>query len=89
MKTISFTQYMRPDGRPVPVEIDRPDEIAAKAEQIVDAGYRFELEHLQTGHASLTIFDPDKEEDVAIRVVPNGPEVIDAVDEMIQEFDIP
>lgn len=79
---ISFTQYMRPDGRAVPVKIARPVDIAAKAEAIIARGLRFECEHLMTGDVSLTITDPD-EGDVDIEVVPNGPEVPAAVDRLI------
>lgn len=79
---IQFTQYMRPDGRAVPVWIERPAEIAAKAEAIVARGLCFECEQLATGDVSLTITDPD-EGDVDIEVVPNGPEVPAAVDRLV------
>lgn len=84
MPDIHFTQYLRPDGRREPVTIDRPEEIAKLASLITDRGYRFECEHLPTGHASLTIAGPDDDED--IEVVPNGPEVPAAVDRMIKRF---
>lgn len=84
MSDIPFTQYMRPNGRPVPVSIERPDEISAVAERIRDRGYRFECEHLLTGHVSLTIAGPDDDED--IEVVTNGPEVPVAIDRMVKRF---
>jgi hypothetical protein len=83
---IPFTQYLRPDGRRAQVEIDMPEEIERKAQQIIAAGYVFEVEHLTTGHASLTIADPSKGEDVAIEVVPNGPAVPDAVERLVRSF---
>lgn len=86
MPEIPFTQYLRPDGRAIPVTIDMPDEVHAKAIAIIAAGYRFEVEHLTTGHASLTIFDPGEEVDVAIEVVPNGPEVPEAIERMVLGF---
>lgn len=88
MPEIKFTQYMRPDGHPIEAFIDRPQAVFDKAEQIIDAGYVFESEHLMTGNVSVTISDPDKEEDLAIRIISNGPEVIEAIDDMINSFDI-
>lgn len=84
MPDISFTQYLRPDGRPVPVSIDRPADIADKAERICSRGFRFECEHLTTGHVSLTIAGPDDDED--IEVVANGPDVPEAVDRLVKRF---
>jgi hypothetical protein len=86
MPDIPFTQYLRPDGRINPVTIDVSDEVHAKAMRIIAAGYRFECEHLTPGYASLTIFDPEDEVDVAIEVVPNGPEVPEAVNRMVLGF---
>lgn len=83
---IPFTQYLRPNGRTAPVEIGRSAEVEQKAQEIMAAGYRFECEHLTTGHASLTIHDPRIEEDVAIEVVPNGPGVPAAVDRLVMGF---
>lgn len=87
MPHIEFTQYLLPDGRKKPAWIDRPQDIADKAAQIRNAGYRFEMEMLPDMQMiSLTIIDDER--DHAIEVVPNGPEVPKAVDRMIQEFDI-
>lgn len=84
MAAIEFTQYIMPYGRPQPVSIDRPDEIAAKAKAITDEGYRFECEVLSTGEVSLTVCDDDG--DLDIEVVPNGPSVPEAVDRLITRF---
>lgn len=86
MADIPFIQYLRPHGRPVEVSIDRPDEISAKAEKIIASGFRFECEHLTTGHASLTI--ADHRGDHAIEVCTNGPAVPLAVDRLISNFDL-
>lgn len=85
MAEIPFTQFLRPDGRQMVVTIERPAEIAAKAEKIMARGLRFECEHLTTGHVSLTIADDDG--DHAIEVVENGPEVPAAVDRLISQFE--
>lgn len=84
MPDIPFTQYLRPDGRQVPVTIDRPADVADLAQRIIDRGFRFECEHLTTGHASLTIAGRD--DDVDIEVVRNGPDVPVAVDRMVKRF---
>ena len=86
MKSISFMQYLKPDGRKRPILIERPDDIVEKSEAITDEGYRFETEILTTGEVSVTIFDPTEEVDVAIEICRNGPGVGEAVDRMINEF---
>ena len=80
---IPFTQYLLPDGRKRAVEFSVSGEEAIIARRVLDKGLRFEAEVLTTGEVSLTIFDPEKEEDVAIEVVPNGPEVPKAVSALV------
>jgi hypothetical protein len=80
---IDFTQYMRPNGRKVPQWIERPDDIEEKAKAVIAAGGRFEVEHLMSGAASLTVAYQD--DDIAIRVVQNGPPVLEAVDAIVEE----
>ena len=85
MPDIPFTQYKYPDGRKVPLEVDRPFRIWAKAMALIAQGFRFEAEVLQTtGEVSLTI--ADDEEDLAIEVCSNGPEVLTAVDKLIMDI---
>jgi hypothetical protein len=93
--SIPFTQYLRPDGRKRPVLIERPAEIEALAKAIIDAGYRFEIEELTTGEASMEILkdvpDPDINDSLAMEICPNGPTVGDvlgvpeSVDKMIRD----
>jgi hypothetical protein len=82
MKDVPFTQYLRPNGRKVDVTIDRPDDIADKAFEIIAKGYRFECEQLTTGDVSFTIAGDD--EDVDIELCFNGVEVPAAVDRLIE-----
>jgi hypothetical protein len=84
-REIKFTQFLMPFGTPKPVSIDRPAPIADMADKIVAKGYRLECEMLPTREISLTITN-DKDGDVAIEVVPNGPEVPVAIDRMIERF---
>lgn len=89
---VPFTQYLLPDGRRQPVEIQVDDETAAKAQQMLDADLRFECEVLRNGVVSFTIvgYHPPIEEegDIDMKLVPNGPKVPGAVKEMIMGFDL-
>lgn len=85
---IEFTQYLMPNGRQDTVWIERPDAVVEKAKTLRAAGFRFECEMLSDYQTiSLTIHDPQAEEDVAIEVIPNGPAVPEAVDRMILGFE--
>ena len=84
---IKFTQYLLPDGRTQPQWIQMGPEIEAKADQIAARGYRFEMEVLSDYvTCSFTIHDPDKGEDVAIKLCPNGPAVPGTISDLINEF---
>jgi hypothetical protein len=87
---VPFTQYLMPNGRRENVTLSVDGETYPKARQILDAGYRFEVEMLSDMNTvSATIFDPEKEEDVAICLAPNGPEVPARIKAMILKFNIP
>jgi len=81
---IPFTQYLLPNGRQRPVEIEVDSATAAVAHKILALGrYRFECEMLRTGEVSLTTFDTKEEVNIVIEVCPNGSEVPEAVNKMI------
>jgi hypothetical protein len=82
---IPFTQYLRPDGRPKSIVIERPEPVAEKAKRILDAGFRFECEVLSTGDVSFAVSDDDG--DHAFEICRNGPDVLAAVDRLILGFD--
>lgn len=82
---IPFIQYHLPNGRPTQEYIDRPDEVAKKAEILIARGYRFYAEVLRTGYVSLTVANPEDDRDIAIVVCPNGPDVTTKVDELIEQ----
>lgn len=86
---IPFTQFKRPDGRKVPVTIERPPEVEALAKSIMQAGCRFEIEVLMTGQISMEIVrdvpDPDIYDSIAREICSNGPAVDTAVDKMIRD----
>jgi hypothetical protein len=83
-----FTQFLLPDGRQKRVEIDRPDEIEAKAKAVVAAGGRFETEVLTTGVVSFTVEHDEWEADdrgtVAHELCANDPTVLEAVDKLVE-----
>ena len=80
---IPFTQFLRPDGKRRAISITMPDTFYGKVQKIHANGWKFECEELSTGEASLTVFDG--EEDIVIEVVPNGPEVLIAVERLIDK----
>lgn len=82
---IPFTQYLLPDGRKKSTFIGVHMDVADRARSIAAKGLAFECELLTTGQVSLTITDPEKG-DLDIRVVPNGPGVREAVEEMVRRF---
>lgn len=81
---IPFTQYVRPDGRTKEVAIPMPKDIWDKAQEIIQKGFRFEVESLVTGQVSLTIVDDEMNR--AIHVCENGPGVADVVKLMVENF---
>lgn len=83
---IKFTQYLRPNSRKKDVTIDRPPDIEAQASRLVAAGARLEVEELTTGMVSLTCEREDESGEVdvmSMKIVPNGPAVLAAVDSLI------
>lgn len=85
-RSIAFTQYLLPDGRKAAVSIDRPEDIAALADEVIKRGSRFECEMLRNGVCSFTVTHPDNDEpDIAIRLSDNGPNVPDVVDALVKD----
>ena len=83
---IPFTQFIAPNGRKRKGSFERPEDIEAKAVEIIKEGFVFESEITGGGMVSLTISDPKKGEDVAIELCDNGPDVPKALDKMINKF---
>jgi hypothetical protein len=86
VKAVTFTQFMRPDGRQVEVLTDMPDEVADLAAALQSRGYLFEIEVLTTGHVNADISDPgDEDRILGAAFVPNGPDVPGALETMIRK----
>ena len=84
MPMIPFTQYLRPNGRRVLNQIERPADIAAQAAILVSLGYRFEIEVLTSGKVSMTVEDGENPP-ISMEVCDNGPTVPTAVDKLIHK----
>jgi hypothetical protein len=85
---IPIMEYRLPNGSKHPQEIERSDEVEAKARKIILAGFCFEAEVLRTGEASQTIADKAIEQDIAITISHLGDEAGTALDKMITDFNI-
>ena len=88
---VEFTQYLLPDGQKVSNPFLTTAKIGKLADDIIKAGYRFEVEILRTGDISATIVgklsdSKEEEGDVVMKVMPNNPFVGSKVDAMIREF---
>lgn len=81
---ISFTQFLKPNGRQITVDIDRPEDIGQKARRLNDAGYVFEIEVLSTDEISMEVVN-SKDTDITLagEICLNGPKVPECVDRMI------
>lgn len=84
--SIPFTQYLLPTGQKRGELIDRPPDIEVMAHRFIASGGRYECEILRTGEVSLTaVAEIDgKEQDVAIVICNNGPEIPGKVDELVR-----
>lgn len=82
---VPFTQYLRPNGREVSLNISVPSKHRDRVEAILAAGYTFGVEMLSRGNEiSLTISDDDT--DWVCLVVPNGPLILPTIEELIESF---
>lgn len=78
---ISFTQYMRPDGRSRQVMHLCDEETYDRASRLIDRGMSFSCEVLTTGECAFYVDKND--ESVVTEICQNGPEVMEAVKRLI------
>lgn len=81
---VFLTQYLLPDGRKRETHITLPDEAERPYIEMLGYSCRLEAEILSTGEVSVTVFHVEEEIDLDIEVVPNGPEVQDALMKMLK-----
>ncbi len=84
---ITFTQFMRPDGRQVEREFACHETLEVRAKALIDKGLRFECEVLMDGTVSLTCEGSNSDEDgpVAIELCKNGPDVPEAITKLVTD----
>ena len=79
---VKVKQYLMPNGRVRECTTKISDNVKDLYEEMLQSGCWFEAEMLTTGEISVTI--SDGEEDIDIRVINNGPEVQNALVEMLK-----
>lgn len=75
---VPFTQYRLPHGTPVEVGVTMPISFKPKVDAITNAGGKFEVEILTTGHVSMTVSIEnlsDEDPTIAHELSANGPEI--------------
>jgi exonuclease III len=82
---IEVTQFMNPSGRQVNQTTKIKDQFQEKYVLMKRLGCRFTAEVLNTGQVSVCIEEPDYG-DIDIRIIPNGPKVQSAYEEMLADF---
>jgi len=86
MADVYVTQYLLPHGKTRRMVTSVPDDLADTIQIIKDVGAVLEAEILTTGEVSVTITSGEWG-DYDIAVVPNGPQVPAAVEQLIRRFD--
>ena len=81
--TVDVLQYMRPDGRRVPMKTEINPAFEAPYRALLHRGWRLAAEHLSDGAVSITV--EDNEQDFACEIVANGPDVPRAIERCIAE----
>jgi len=81
---MQFTQFKFPNGRHEEVSIDMPKDIEEKALELHKSGWRFEIECFPDTQ-TVNMDCCDAEEQLSMRLVPNGPKVPIAVEELVNE----
>ena len=83
--SIMFTQFLRPNGRPIVNTIDASPELETLAHNLIENGARFEIEVLTTGEIFM---ECRKGEDIlSNQLCKNGPEVLVALENLIHAAD--
>lgn len=81
--SVPFVQYVRPHGSTRIVTIDLEPEIEAKAQEVLMMGWIFDVELVPP---NLVCFNcMDGEDFVGVQICPNGPPVVKAVGDLIEE----
>lgn len=84
MAEIEFIQFLG-DKLRKRVIVDRPVEIAQKADALKARGFRLECKNIGDGDVMIAVADADMDFLLASRTLPNGPGLPEAVDALLTE----
>lgn len=84
---VEVTQFMRPNGRQVPHQLEVSDKCQEKYDEIVGQGLRLTCEQMMTGQASQTIEAEDFDFDIVITKGSDFDENKAELEKMILRFD--
>lgn len=83
--TIQFTQFLFPDAKKKIIHIDRDNEIEEKASDLIDEGFRFEIEN-NLGMIWATVIKEEDDEEITYDLVfKNDLNVPEKIDQLISE----
>ncbi len=85
MGKVHFTQYLLPDGKTRKISIERPSDITKMANVLLANDIALDAEVLTTGEVSLSAHDPITEKTLAIEIIKNNKEIVEAVDRLIRK----
>lgn len=81
---VRFTQFLRPDGRRQPIEIDGlAPAVESMANELAAAGWRLEIEVLRTGHVHADVCNAEGQ--LSSLIEENGPKLPGAIETMLRE----
>lgn len=88
LRSIKFTQFMRPNGHPVAVywspRVPVDDSVFEMAYELMRRGAVFEIEMLTTGEISMECGFPDDESPLSSVICEDGPNVHESVQTLIR-----
>lgn len=70
---LKLTQFLMPNGRRKEISVALPGKLQGRCKEILDEGFTFSCEMLQTGAIALYISDDAAEEDLVCEIAENGP----------------
>ena len=79
---VDVKQFLRPGGRINRCQVKLSGEFRGDYEQMSEVA-ELQAEVLTTGEISITVFHLESGQDIDIRVVPNGPQVLAAIEDML------
>ena len=80
---IEFTQYLMPYGRKKQISFELDKETEKNAPELIDCGFRFDVEVLSTGEVSVTC--EGEEEGLAAEICKNDPAINDSVKKLVND----